>query len=58
MAFQTASAAVVVNDQQGELTCAAGDAFTGSTDGFLAPYSCLLKLAMPTARAVSITVDK
>ena len=44
--------------QQEELTCARGYAFTGSIDGFLAPCSCLLKHAFPTARAVSVAVAR
>lgn len=38
-------------------TCAGGYAFAGSINGFLASYSCLLKLAIPTARAVSVAVE-
>lgn len=51
-------AAILVFKQQRALTCAGGYAFTGSIDGFLAPCSCLLKHAVPTARAVSVAVEK
>lgn len=50
--------AVLVLDQQEALTSAGGDAFTGRTNGFLASYSCMLKRAAPTARAVSVTVER
>lgn len=47
--------AVTEFNQEWELTCAGRCAFTGSTDGFLTPCSCLFKLTILAARAVSVT---
>lgn len=51
------SIAVPQSDQQEAITCAGRHAFTGGTDGLLAPCSCQLKLAILTAKAVSVTVE-
>lgn len=58
MSSLTVITAVPQLHQQEALTCTGGFAFTGSTNGFLASGSFLLKLAVPTARAVSVTVER